>query len=149
MRILTALVLLFDLFIRAGSLTAHYTDAGAVPFEAVEIVYWQPGYFSLFSYCREYWSVLLLFIVTGVFYFLLLLGYKTRLFTFLSWVMLVSLQNRNTLILQGGDDALRLLLFWGIFLPWGNFYSLDKKTTRVNDNAVRYFSAASVGYVLL
>jgi hypothetical protein len=147
MRIGIALVLLLDLCIRASSLKAHYTSAGAVPFIDVEKAYWQPGYFSLFSFCDEYWYALLLFIVTGIIYLFVLAGYKTRLFTFLAWVMLTSLQNRNTLILQGGDDELRLLIFWGMFLPWGNFYSFDaKKYIRPLE---KYFSVASLGYVLL
>src|SRR5438309_6910289 len=63
--------------------------------------------------------------------------------------MLVSLQNRNTLILQGGDDALRLLLFWGIFLPWGNYYSVDRRKKQTDEDPKKYFSAASIGYALL
>ncbi|MGZ4099600.1 MAG: hypothetical protein ACXVNM_12015, partial [Bacteroidia bacterium] len=47
------------------------------------------------------------------------------LFTCLSWFMLLSLHNRNGLILQGGDDLLRMVLFWGIFIPWGARYSCD------------------------
>ncbi|MBA3663859.1 MAG: HTTM domain-containing protein [Bacteroidetes bacterium] len=53
------------------------------------------------------------------------IGYRTKLFTFLSWFMLLSLHNRNGLILQGGDDLLRMVLFWGIFIPWGARYSCD------------------------
>ena len=43
MRILLALVLLFDLFVRASSLTALYTSGGAVPFIEIENYYWQKG----------------------------------------------------------------------------------------------------------
>lgn len=148
MRIGIALILLLDLCIRASSLSAHYTGAGVVPFKAVETVYWFKGYFSLYSFCDEYWYVLILFIVTGVIYLFVLCGYKTWFFTFLAWVMLTSLQNRNTLVLQGGDDELRLLVFWGMFLPWGNFYSFDAKKYAFATKHEKYFSVASLGYML-
>jgi hypothetical protein len=65
---------------------------------------------------------------------------------------MISLHNRNPLILQAGDDLLRLLLFWGIFLPWHQRYSLDvtrlrKKNSWIESN--RYSGLAVLGYVLL
>ena len=59
------------------------------------------------------------FLVAGLFAGLLLVGYRTGLATCVSWFMLLSVQARNPIILQGGDVLLRLLLFWGIFLPLG------------------------------
>jgi hypothetical protein len=47
--------------------------------------------------------------------------------------------------LQGGDDMLRLLLFWAIFLPWGERYSIQKKSSYAN----HYFDWANIGYILL
>ncbi|MGZ3864116.1 MAG: HTTM domain-containing protein [Bacteroidia bacterium] len=149
MRIFIAFVLLFDLCVRAGSLTAFYTKDGAIPFAGVEKLYWQDGYFSLFSFCDEFWYAALLFVIAGLAYLCLLLGFRTRLFSVLAWVMLVSLQNRNTLILQGGDDELRLVVFWGMFLPWGNFYSLDSKKYFFAGRNEKYLSVSSFGYLML
>lgn len=59
----------------------------------------------------------------------LMAGYKTRLATLLLWIFTQSLQARNPLILQGFDLALRVLLFWAIFLPWGRRLSLDSFKT--------------------
>ncbi len=150
MRIALAVVLLLDLCIRASSLTAHYTETGAVPFNQVERSFWSPGYFSLFQFSDTYWFALTMFIITGIVYLFLLAGYKTKLFTLLAWFLLTSLQNRNTLILQGGDDLLRLVLFWGIFLPWGNFYSFDSiklGSSKYAKNVI--LSVATLGYVIL
>ena len=151
MRIAIALVLLTDLCIRASSLAAHYTELGAVPFNAIELSFWKPGYFSLFQFGDTYVFALFVFILTGLVYLFLLAGYQTKLFTFLSWLLLTSLQNRNTLVLQGGDDLLRLILFWGIFLPWGNFYSIDYKMLRQaqHDKKKKVLSVASLGYIIL
>lgn len=56
---------------------------------------------------------------------MLLAGYKTRISTIVTWILLLSLQNANPLLLNSGDVYLRLLLFWAIFLPWGARYSVD------------------------
>lgn len=39
----------------------------------------------------------------------LIWGYDTRLATFLSWYLLISLHTRNPIILHDGDTVLRLL----------------------------------------
>lgn len=58
--------------------------------------------------------------VHAVFAALLTLGYQTRLASFGSWVMLLSIQNRNEMVLDGGDFLLMNLVFWGtFFFPWG------------------------------
>jgi hypothetical protein len=60
-----------------------------------------------------------LFAVAGLFAVALLVGWRTRLAACASWFLLVSLHARNPMVLQGGDVLLRLLLFWGNFLPLG------------------------------
>ncbi|MFI5140965.1 MAG: hypothetical protein ACHQII_01300, partial [Bacteroidia bacterium] len=152
MRIALSLILLFDLCIRASSLTAHYTETGPVPFNAVERCFWNPGYFTLFEFGDTYGFALTMFVITGIVYLFLLAGYKTKLFTVLAWFLLTSLQNRNTLILQSGDDLLRLVLFWGIFMPWGNFYSIDSKKLRLlidTEKKKNILTVATAGYVIL
>ena len=57
----------------------------------------------------------------------LLVGFYTRAATFLSFVLLLSLHNRNPLVLHGGDSLLRLLLFWSLLLPLGACWSLDRR----------------------
>ena len=60
-----------------------------------------------------------LFVIAGLFALALLVGWWTRLATAASWFLLTSLHARNPMVLQGGDTLLRLLLFWGLFLPLG------------------------------
>ena len=45
--------------------------------------------------------------------------------TLVCWVLAVSLQNRNELVLDGGDMVQRVLLFWSLFLPLGEIWSVD------------------------
>ena len=56
----------------------------------------------------------------------LLVGFETRLATIGSWLLLVSLHHRVPPILSGADILLRMLLFWGMFLPLGKVWSIDR-----------------------
>ena len=144
MRIGVGLVLLTDLFIRSLSIRAFFTDEGILPLEILKTYNWNPYYFSLHAISGELWWQILLFLINALCIVLLIKGYRTRLLTFICWVFLTSLQNRNPFILQGGDDLLRLILLWGIFLPWGERYS--GKASSYPD---RSFSFAHLGYILL
>lgn len=62
--------------------------------------------------------------------------------------MLMSLHNRNSFILQGGDDLLRMVLFWGIFLPWGARYSCDAILSKKHNLSPAILTAAAVAYLL-
>ncbi len=145
MRIGIGFVLLTDLFIRSLSIKAFFTDEGVLPITILKEYNWSPTYFSFHTLSGDLWWQIALFIINTLCITLLIVGYRTRLFTFICWVLLTSLQNRNPFILQGGDDLLRILLFWAVFLPWGERYSILKKSTYATD----YFSWANIGYILL
>lgn len=145
MRIAVSIILLIDLFIRSLSIKAFFTEEGVLPLEILKNYNWHPSYFSFHAISGELWWQIVLFCLNAFCVILLLIGYRTKLFTFICWTFLVSLQNRNPFILQGGDDLLRLILFWGIFLPWGERYSISKTSSTPNN----YFSLANVGYTLL
>ena len=49
-------------------------------------------------------------------------------------MLLVSLMLRNPLVLHNGDSLMSATLFWGMFLPWGERYSLDEKSTAKDRN---------------
>ncbi len=154
MRIGFALILLVDLFIRSKSLIAHYTDFGVLPRSAILIEMPQPWFVSLHMMSGVWQVQALLFILTAIFGIMLLFGYKTRLATILSWFLLISLHNRNPMILQGGDIMLRTTLFWAMFLPWGKTYSVDEALARSGgikekeEPSPIVFSAASIGFLL-
>lgn len=145
MRIGVAITLLIDLFIRSLSIKAFYTDEGILPVEVLTKFSFNPYYFSFHILSGNLWWQVTLFLLNSICAVLLLIGYRTRIMTFLCWLFLMSLQNRNPIILQSGDDLLRLLLLWGIFLPWGERYSLKKNSSYPNNN----FSLANIGYMLL
>jgi len=147
LRMATAAVVLLDLAIRSTDLEALYGNLGVLPVSALMDHAWTPYQFSLHAATGLWQGEALLFLVAAGAAVALLLGYHTRLATVASWVLLVSLQNRNTLIGQGGDDLLRMLLFWGMFLPWGRVWSRDARG-RPAPERLDYFSAATVAYVV-
>jgi len=151
MRIWVAGILLTDLAIRATDLEAHYANMGVLPLHVLHQHLWLPHFFSLHSLSGLWQFQLILFLLAALSAACLLLGYKTRVATVVSWLLLLSLQNRNPLIAQGGDDLLRMLLFWAMFLPWGRYYSYDalhapKKPPL--QSSTNYFSAATAAYIL-
>ncbi|WP_162053575.1 HTTM domain-containing protein [Pontibacter pamirensis] len=152
MRIWLAGIILIDLAIRATDLEAHYSNMGVLPLHVLHQHLWLPQLFSFHIMSGLWQFQAVLFAIAAVFAFCLLIGYKTRFATIASWLLLLSLQNRNLVIGQGGDDLLRMLLFWGIFLPWGRLYSYD--ATRKGQHLSRpssdttYFSAATAAYIL-
>jgi len=147
LRMGTAAVILLDLAIRSTDLEAHYSNMGVLPISVLLDHSWTPYQFS-FHIISGLWQVQAgLFGLAALIAVALLLGYQTRLATVASWVLLVSLQNRNTLIGQGGDDLLRMLLFWGIFLPWGRVWSRDA-CHKPLPARLDYVSAATVAYIV-
>lgn len=124
-RIFLGVILILDCINRLSDLTAHYSDLGVLPRAFFFSKFNRDVYYSIhfINGTPEFQFILF---ALGVFLSLLLiLGYRTRLVLFLLWIWNVSLQTRNPGILQGGDAELRLLLFWGLFLPLSQRFSID------------------------
>jgi hypothetical protein len=122
-RIGLALLLLYDLAIRYVDIAAFYSDDGIDPRSEVA-----PPTFPLFRLYFLSGSVSWatgLFALAALAALALLFGYKSRIANVISWVMLASLQARNTSVLQGGDELLLMFLLWGFFLPLGQRWSID------------------------
>ncbi len=148
MRLCIAAVLMFDIAIRITDLEVFYTDKGAVPLQMLFLHSWNDYFISIHAISGLFIIQLVLFMLAFFFAAMLFLGYRTRLFTALSWFMLLSLHNRNVLILQGGDDLLRLVLFWAMFIPWGKRYSCDSLLERDVTYNQQIFTIATVAYLL-
>lgn len=146
MRMAIALITLSDLCIRASDLSAFYSDSGLWPEALIQTFGWNKGYWSIHTLSDNVFYLPLLFTLHFIFAFSLLIGFKTRLSTLIVWLLYISLHNRNIYILQGGDDLLRLTLFWGLFLPWGSCYSFDSKKTT---SPPKQNTGANLAYLIL
>jgi hypothetical protein len=135
-RVALALVVLYDLLNRLPFLEAHYTDFGVLPRDEHLDKFmgqWLWSFHLLSG--RLYWAQLL-FALNSLFAIQLLLGYRTRLATFLCWAFAVSLQGRTPMVLQAGDVLLRCLLLWAMFLPIGSRWSMDAALRSARDFSV-------------
>lgn len=148
LRIVLALVVLIDVAGRLKNLTIHYTDQGVLQRDV-----------ALEHLSQWRWSVMLingttqfqmvLFAVTAAAAIGMMLGYRTRTMTILVWVMVMSIQVRNPLVLSGGDTLLRVLLFWAMFLPLGAWWSLDARRRSDGEKlSTRFISFATIGIFL-
>jgi len=128
-RVGLALLILYDLLVRYGDIAVFYSDEGIEPRNEVK-----PPVFPLFRlyflWGTAQWTTLL-FSFAALAAFCLLVGYRTRLASGISWVMLAALHARNSTVLQGGDDLLLMFLLWGSWLPLGQHW----KSLRVNGAA--------------
>ena len=148
LRIGLGAVLLVDLATRAMHLRAHYTDAGVLPREALS-VYGPRAELMLHAWVSASpVAVAGLFAVAAAAALALLVGWRTRAATLVSWLLLTSLQWRNPGLNYGGDVMLRMLLFWGLFLPLDARFSLAPRRGRGPPPADAYVSWASAAFLL-
>ena len=128
-RIVLAALVLVDLASRAPDLYAHYTDRGVLPRSILlqeALNRWQV---SLNLMSGELFVQALLFDVAALAALALLVGYP--------------------LILNSGDTLLRMLLFWGMFLPLGAHWSVDRALKAAPSRlSMRFLSLATVGLLM-
>jgi predicted DCC family thiol-disulfide oxidoreductase YuxK len=124
-RIVLAVVLLVDLIRRVPDIALFYSNEGLVP---NHMMLWRPPtqwMFSFFFMLSLPDEVAVGFVVCGLVYLALLVGWRTRLMQFLSLLAVLSLHGRVTLMENGGDWMLGELAFWTAFMPLGRRFSVD------------------------
>ncbi len=147
-RIALSVALLFALFVLLPDIGAFYTDQGVLP-RADAVHFLNERRFSLLMANGSYWFAALFFLIGIAAALCLLVGYRSRLSAFVAWIVFVSIVNRNTLIYQGGDSLLPLLLFWAMFLPIGARFGIDGALDKTrNPQPAPYFSVATIGLLL-
>src|SRR5918995_563529 len=147
-RIVLALLVLADLANRATDISAHYTDAGIMPRTVLVEQLLSPWAFSLHLMNGGRLFQALLFGVAALAAFGMLVGYRTRLMTFVVWVLLLSIQVRNPLLNGSESPMLRMLFFWGMFLPLGAYWSVDRARSALPRPSPRFLSLATFGLFL-
>ncbi|SMX23254.1 DCC1-like thiol-disulfide oxidoreductase family protein [Boseongicola aestuarii] len=147
-RVLLGGYLLVDLASRARDFTAHYTDFGVMPRDNAA-TYLSPSAASLHLLTSSPAFTAFLFAIAALFALLLILGWHARTVTIISWALLLSLQNRNTMILSGEDNLALLLLFWAMFLPLGARFSIDAALNSTTDKIPNtYLSVATFALLI-
>ena len=151
-RVGLSLVLFYDIIDRGRSLVAHYTDQGVLPAERAAEIFGRGIYASIhFHLSESVFAVACVFGLAGLCAGALLVGYRTRLATILSWYLLASLQVRNDWVNGiAGDGLLMALLFWAIFLPLGERWSVDarRRADAPAGNGNRIFCVATAALII-
>lgn len=130
-RILLGLVVLWDIFRRSEELVAWHTDLGVLPRQALVEGIARPWRLSLLDMMGTPGMVTTFFVVGTLAAFCVTIGFKTRLATVLTWMFVVSVQERNLGVTDSSDTLFRVLLFWMMFAPAGAAYSLDRALARL------------------
>ncbi|HEX7173711.1 MAG TPA: HTTM domain-containing protein [Pyrinomonadaceae bacterium] len=144
-RVLLGCVLLYDIAARALEVAAFYTDGGVLPRAPLVEQFQSEWSWSLHLLSGASAVQYVLFALAAVGALALIVGYRTRVATLVSLVLLISLHNRNPLVLSSSDQLMRVLLFWTLFLPVGAAYSFDRARKGAAAAALSRPSNASVG----
>jgi hypothetical protein len=123
-RVFVGLLIVADLLLRSRNFSFYYTNDGAVPRSLAQAMS-SEGAFSFYHYVNDPAAIAALFVLQGLIALQLIVGYKTRIAAILSFLFVVSLDHHNPLVLSYADTLFRLLLFWAIFLPLGERWSVD------------------------
>ncbi len=147
MRMGLALVILLDLAVSARNLRVFYSDDGVLPVQVVRDNYAPDLTLHLVSGRVSYAA--LLFGIEAICALMMLVGYRTRLATIGCWLLLLSRQARNPLVLFGADMTEHIALFWAVLLPLNRRYSVDAWLGRVPPaEGSSYLSLTSFGAIL-
>ncbi len=148
-RVALALILIIDfLFTRLPYFTLFYTDKGILPLRILfrDKSFWASSS-SLNFISSSHGYQLVLGITALIFFFMLLVGYKTRWAVLGSWILVASFHSRNFLILNSGDILICLLLFWSLCLPLGKHFSLDSALMEKTKQVFSVFSVNSFSFI--
>jgi predicted DCC family thiol-disulfide oxidoreductase YuxK len=111
------------------NMTPFFTDEGMLPRSLLLTLH--PLRFSLLNVGGELWQIWPFWLAGLLVAVMLMVGYRTRLASLLAFLLVISFQWRNPLILDGSDLVFRLVPFWMIFSAAGNRYSVDAALRRI------------------
>jgi hypothetical protein len=152
LRIMLGFVTVFGTVVLWTQLDVFFTDDGIIPrYLAVRSGNYNlfPAWFSLLFTSGEAWFVHLYFAFTCLCGFGLMVGYRSRLMCFLCWLLTTSIISRISQVVVGCDMQLKVIFFWSMFLPLGEWASVDRlrKAVRPSQPFI-YLSFASAGLLL-
>ena len=137
-RIMLGIVTIADLLDRASVFEIMYSENGLIPLEVVREVRGHPtfgvSHFSLHLLNGSQIYQAGLFWIAGLCAACVTVGYRTRFFVIASWFLHASIMTRNPVYSSGADVTLGLALFWAIFLPLSNRFSIDRFRGRAPDS---------------
>ena len=144
-RIALAMLVLYDLAARSRFIEATYTDDGVLPGYLFQSVY---KVLSLYAVHDGPALPAIVFPAAMLSALALLVGFRTRVATVATWALLCAIHARNFYLTDGGDNLIRALLFWSLFLPLGARFSLDGRRGRGGSHPNPLLTVASAALLL-
>ena len=132
MRVLLCLVALGDLAVRVSHIHAHYGVGSVYPPDALAVpVDTEIGWTFLSGVITAFPQFpIVMFAIAFASVSAVLIGYRTRLATPIACVAILVIQAMNPLLYYGSDVLIRLAFLIGVFLPWGDYFSIDQAQRR-------------------
>ncbi len=125
LRVVIASTLLMTLWQRGTELRFFFSDEGMAPRSWLFSEFFATSALSVYTISGHIGVIGSLYALHMGLALAVICGWHTRWSTPALWLFTVSLCHRNSILLDGGDELTRILLFWGIFLPWGRVWSWD------------------------
>lgn len=141
-RILLGSAWLLELIVRLSEVKAYYTDFGILPRSISLNQFPKTAPYSFLHLSDSLAFQIIVFGIAILCAIGIILGYKTKFMTFLTWFFCISIQSRNEMILYGADHLFRVLLFWSIFLPMDRVWSLEQKVLSKNKKIFSIWTVA-------
>ncbi len=151
-RVLLGSILILDMINRFQFVPYFYSDEGIISREIVNLGMLENAYhFQLMFLSGSEWFSYFFFTVTMLAGLFLLLGYYTKIFTFIAWLFYCSIIVRDPFTTHAADTLYILLLFWALFLPIGKYFSIDsllnKSSGKISVNKLHFSVAAIALYI--
>ena len=139
-RVLLGLIVIADVIYRWPNIVNFYTDIGLVPRSIFISEMSMPWSLSFHLANGSELFITILFSLHLLMGFMLLVGFKSRWAIVGAFLFTVSTHNRNWLVNNGGDDVLRSILFFSMFLPLGRTFSIDAAMKKERNENQEFFS---------
>lgn len=147
-RILFGLCLFFDVAYRIPYAYDFYSDSGVLPRDALITKFMSIWETSLFLISGQPFVATILLCTITVSALFLCIGFYTRTAALVCWILVVSMHTRNGVILHGGDDVFRVILFWIQFVPLSACYSVDSYLNKTKLTSYNHVSWGGAGLLI-
>jgi hypothetical protein len=146
LRIGLGILILCHLYVSIWDLRGLYSDEGTM--SRIMLLSNYGSVFSLHLAGGTFGFLVIICTIQALLALMMIVGYHTRIVTIASYVLLVSLQVRNPILVFGPDITLRVCFFWAMFLPLNSRFSLDAAMGRVSPpKTVTYLGIPGLAYV--
>ncbi len=119
-------IVFWSMLLQWPEIARYYGREGMLPPESWHIVFRQVYRFSILDYVSDERILFALYLLLLIAAFCSMLGLRARVSTIITCLLLFSFQERNPMILAGGEALLRVVGFLLMIAPGISAFSLDR-----------------------